>query len=419
LIRSRMTVATVAGLAAAALAATSAAAAEPADERRGDPLQAAITAYQAAYPSISEEAAKAAAAGQEDRKELYHLLTEKEGGKTFGGAWFDPPSGVLHIATTSPEAADGSVKLGEELGVKVEPHVVEQSFETLERRAAALRKSPDALGKIARNFAGIDVQRNAVVVAVTKTERLTVEEAANAAGVTLLTRGSQRIEADAGCTSRAACDWTIRGGSMLWDSFAGNNVCSVGFTARNSANTRYTYTAGHCSSGNGVTWGTGGQSIGPMMSSVNAGPLDAAYVKVTNPWFVFDKGGELYNQFAPGKSVAVNYVAPSLSYIWAGDTVCLAANFTQPSGHSFCGVIGSNSDPLVRGMARVNGLDACGGDSGGAWYWLTSTGRRIAYGLHSRSNTGCHGSAGGNTSWFSPLPTIKTFFTPSLNVETR
>jgi streptogrisin C len=153
--------------------------------------------------------------------------------------------------------------------------------------------------------------------------------------------------------------------------------------------------------------------------SFDVGSIDAAAISITNSWFTGDIGGEIYHHGASGKSVPVKGVAPTLSYIWAGETVCLAANFTQPSGHSFCGVIGSNSDPLVRGMARVNGLDACGGDSGGAWYWLTSTGRRIAYGLHSRSNTGCHGSAGGNTSWFSPLPTIKTFFTPSLNVETR
>jgi streptogrisin C len=70
-------------------------------------------------------------------------------------------------------------------------------------------------------------------------------------------------------------------------------------------------------------------------------------------------------------------------------------------------------------MVRVDGLDACPGDSGGGWYWLTSTGRRYAYGIHSRSDTGCHGSGGGSHSWFSALPTVKSTFTPTLNVETR
>jgi streptogrisin C len=152
---------------------------------------------------------------------------------------------------------------------------------------------------------------------------------------------------------------------------------------------------------------------------VNSGPLDASVISVTNGWFTGDLGGELYNHFTAGKSVPVKGVAPTLSFIWSGDLVCLAANFTQPSGNSFCGVVGTNSDPLKRGMVRVNGFDACPGDSGGAWYWLPSSGNRIAYGLHSRSDDGCHGDQGGSHSWFSALPTIKAQFTPGLTVETR
>jgi hypothetical protein len=112
-------------------------------------------------------------------------------------------------------------------------------------------------------------------------------------------------------------------------------------------------------------------------------------------------------------------VAPNLAYIWTGDVVCLAANFTQPNGANLCGVVGSAMDPSVRGMVRVDGLDGCPGDSGGGWYWLTNSGRRIAYGLHSRSDTGCHGDQGGSHSWFSALPLVKVFFTPGLNVELR
>jgi streptogrisin C len=206
---------------------------------------------------------------------------------------------------------------------------------------------------------------------------------------------------------------------MLWRGSSGNNVCSVGFTARNSSNQRFTYTAGHCSNGPGVTWGTGGQTIGPMGASMNSGPIDASVISVTNSWFTGDLGGELYNQFAAGKTVPVRGVAPSLSFIWTGDVVCLAANFTQPSGNSFCGVVGAVVDPFERGLVRVNGFDACPGDSGGAWYWLPSSGNRFAYGLHSRSDDGCHGSNGGSHSWFSALPLIKTALTPGLNVETR
>ena len=418
--RSRKTAVAVAGLVAATLAGTaSSALAEPASDVRGGAPDAAVSAYQAAYPKISLDAAKLAAAGQDDRKELYGLLAGKEGGKTFGGAWFDPMTNVLHVASTDRAAADGSVSLGKELGVTVDPLLVGHSFADLEAQANAVRARTDELGKIAKSYLGIDVKRNAVVLSLTSAQVPTYEAAAKEAGVLIVPRPSYRIQQDAGCTSRSACDWTIRGGSMLWRGSQGNNVCSVGFTARNSANTRFTYTAGHCSNGNGVQWGTGGQNIGPMSTSRNIGPVDASAIQVTNPWFVFDSGGEMYNQFAAGKSVAVNSVAPTLSYIWSGDVVCLAANFTSPSGSSFCGVVNTNSDPAVRGMVRVDGLDACPGDSGGAWYWLTNSGRRIAYGLHSRSDTGCHGDQGGSHSWFSPLPTIKSTYLPALNVETR
>ena len=107
-----------------------------------------------------------------------------------------------------------------------------------------------------------------------------------------------KTEYDAGCTSRSACDWTIRAGSMIWNPSVGNNNCSVGFTARTSANARFTYTAGHCSSG-ATLWGTGGQSIGTLSSSRNSGPVDAAIIPVTNPWFTFDSGGKIYNEFFP------------------------------------------------------------------------------------------------------------------------
>lgn len=98
--------------------------------------------------------------------------------------------------------------------------------------------------------------------------------------------------------------------------------------------------------------------------------------------------------------------------------MCLAANFQDPTGTRFCGVIGSNSDAAVRGMVRVDNEDACSGDSGGTWYDLSGN-TRTGYGVHSRSDAGCHGDAGGSQSWFSALPTIKSGFAPGYDVETR
>jgi streptogrisin C len=416
MLRSHKTVATVVGLAAAAFASTAGPAAA-ADDARGKQIEAGIEAYQRAYPKISLENATLAAKQQDERKELYGVLS-KGGEQTFGGASFDPVKGVLKVFATDREVAGVAAETGKQLGLNVETGIVERSFADLERQAAVVRARKDTLGSYARSYGGIETENNRFVIAVTPAQAKLVEAAAKEAGVTLVARRSTKTEYDAGCTSRSACDWTIRAGSMIWNPTVGNNNCSVGFTARNSANARFTYTAGHCSSG-ATLWGTGAQSIGTLSSAQNSGPVDASIIPVTNPWFKFDSGGEIYNEFFPGRTVAVNSVAPTLSFIWSGDLVCLAANFTSANGPNFCGVVGTNSDSSVRGMVRVDGLDACPGDSGGGWYWLTSTGRRYAYGIHSRSDTGCHGSGGGSHSWFSALPTVKSTFTPTLNVETR
>ena len=404
-----------AGLAVALLASTAGAAVAAdgtADQK--DPLDAAISAYQRVYPKISLDAATRAASQQDARKSLYESIGTD---KSFGGAYFDPPTGILHIAATDKATAQRAVELGKAQDLQVEPQLVKRSYEELLGIADSLRRGDTELGKATRGQIGIEVQSNQVIAAVPASQ---VEALAKSApdGVSVVADPGVKTEADQ-CTSRAFCDTTIHAGNMLWTGARGNNVCSVGFTARDALNQRFTYTAGHCSGGNGVTWGTGNQVIGPMQSSVNFSFLDASIIRVTNSWFTGDRGGEIYNEFFPNRTVNVNGVAPSLGFIWVGDVTCLSANFTQPNGFNFCGVIGSTMDFSVRGMVRVNGLDACPGDSGGGWYWLTNSGRRYAYGLHSRSDDGCHGSNGGSHSWFSALPLVKAFFTPGLNVETR
>jgi streptogrisin C len=420
MIGSRFKVAAALGVATVALAsptlASPATAAGPANQPASDhgvALTAAAQAYRTVYPQLSPAAAQAAAGQQQSRKSLYTALA----GSTFGGAWYDAPTGVLHVAVTTPAAQVRATTLGRQLGLRVTPHAVRHSFADLQRQADALRSGASALSRSARGHIGIDVTTNRVVAAVPSQQLGALASSARPAGVALVADPQVRTEADAGCTSRTACDWTVRAGAVLWRSQAGNNVCSVGFTARDSSNQRYVYTAGHCSNGNGVTWGTGALPIGPMWSSRQSGSIDASIIKVTNSWFASDLGGEIYHETAPNRSLPVKGVAPSLGFIWSGDVVCLSANYTQPNGPNYCGVVGTNSDPAVLGMVRVDGFDGCPGDSGGGWYWLPSSGNRYAYGLHSRSEVGCHGANG--HSWFSPLPTIKSGFTPGLNVETR
>ena len=411
----RFTALATAGLAVALLAtsaATAAAADGPADGK--DALDAAISAYQRVYPRITPEAAALAARQQDDRKALYNAVN----GPSFGGAWFDPPTGVLHIAATDPALARAAAERGKASGLNVEPHLVKRSFDELQKTAVALGGPDTVIGKAAQGNVGLDVENNLVVAAVPAPQ---LDELAKSApeGVKLIADPGIKDEEDAGCTGRFTCDQTIRAGVAIWRGSKGSNVCSAGFTARNALNQRWLYTAGHCSNGNGVTWGTAQENIGPMNGSVNSGFLDASMIRVTNSWFTGDTGGEIFNASFAGKTVKVNGVAPTLSFIWAGDVTCLSANINAANGPNFCGVVGNAMDPNKRGLVRVNGFDGCHGDSGGGWYWLTNSGRRWAYGMHSRSDEGCHGDQGGNRSWFSALPLVKAFMSPTLNVETR
>src|SRR6188768_2832971 len=54
-------------------------------------IAAQVSAYMATYPSISPEAARAAALGESARKAI--VVDALKTPATFGGAWFDAPSG--------------------------------------------------------------------------------------------------------------------------------------------------------------------------------------------------------------------------------------------------------------------------------------------------------------------------------------
>jgi len=372
-----------------------------------------VNAYFAAFPNISAAAAHAAAVGQEVRKDI--VTDALKTPETFGGAWFDAPSGILHLAVTTQAAADQVTADAKRSAVKIQTHLVARSFATLEAIAKDLRAENSTLGLAANQQVGISVETNEVVAAVPAGQRASLLAGAPA-GVRVEADHPTASFEDAGCTSRTACDYTVRAGTVLWRGAGHTPWCSVGFTARNSWS-RFVYTAGHCNAGIGEQWGTAGQYIGPMHAAIDSGAYDASIIRVTNPWFTGDTGGQIYMENS-AHSVDVDYEAPTLGYEVPGETVCLSANITAPNGPNLCGVLGSTSDPFNRGLARVDGLDGCHGDSGGGWYWLGSGGYRVAYGLHSRSSyDGCH--VAGGSSWYSALPVIKSGWVPSLSVELR
>lgn len=408
-----------AGIAAAAACGTLSANAVAADTGN-NAIEAGTDAYLAAYPQLSKAQARAAASQSDARRAVYDGAAADAA--TFGGAWFDPVSGIVHVAATTGAATKNAASLGRRHGVDVNAYKVARSAAALEAQAAELRAGKGEIGQAAQGRVGVDVKTNQVVAAVPSSRREALGRSAAAVNgdVQVIDDPGIAVEADAGCTARNACDWTIRAGSTMWRTNSSIPWCSVGFSARNSANTRFVYTAGHCTTGNGVTWGLATQNIGPMSSSLDSGAVDAAVIQVTNGWFTGDTGGEIYVNSGISGWSPVKGVAPTVGYMVAGETVCLSANFTQPTVNGNpCGVLGTNSDAGVRGMARVDGLDACGGDSGGGWYWLSSSGNRYAYGIHSRSDIGCKGDNGGTRSWYTAIATAKNSFQPSLNVEVR
>ncbi len=417
MIRPTVRALAVAGIAVASVGTATASAADTG----ANAVEAGIAAYKAAYPKLSDAQARSAAVGADARRAVYDAAAADAA--TFGGAWFDPATGQVNIAATTDAAAKRIGAAARRYAVAVNTVQVKRSAAELEADAAALRAGKDELGRAANGNVGVDVKTNEVVVAVAADRKASLASNAAARGAKLVTASTAAPELDAGCTSRSACDWTLRAGSIIWRGSiaAPTPWCSIGFTARNASNTRFVLTAGHCTTGVGINWGTGAQNIGPMGASVDSGVVDTSAIQVTNSWFTGDTGGEIYVQPSTSGWSPVKGVAPSVGYMVAGETVCLSANYTQPtvSGNS-CGVLGTNSDAGVRGMARVDGLDACGGDSGGGWYWLSSSGNRYAYGIHSRSDGGCHGDAGGTRSWYTPVASAKANGNfSSMNIEVR
>jgi len=400
----------VAVLAAAVLVAGPASASAPLPDRAVDPgtasgaADAVARAYRAAYPSMSVDDARTAAAQQGQRRQLHDTLEGDQ--KTFGGSWFDAPSGVFHVAVTTAQAEATAATLGRKLGIRFQAHRVTRTFADLERQAAAIRGGTGALSAAAGGNIGLDVANNQVVVAVPALRMAALAADAVPAGVRVAPRKAAQVEPDV-CTSRNNCNDSLRAGLLL------TPQCSLGFTFRDrfTPNTRWVITAGHCSTGVGVTWSTGGTVIGTLTGATDRDNLDIASISTTNATYLADTVGRIYSHGATNRFVRVNGAPTRTSSIVAGDVVCLAANITTPTGANNCAVVNMVADPQVRGMVKVTGYDACGGDSGGGWYQLTSDNRRNAYGIHSRSTNGCGATPA--ESWFSPVPG----FTGGMTIE--
>ncbi|WJK39760.1 hypothetical protein O7608_25440 [Solwaraspora sp. WMMA2056] len=395
-------------LAAAGLAGAAPAVATPADgvsapaarDTGEATTEAMIQAYLTSYPGMTADTAAAAVAAQARGDLLKADLVARSA--TVGGAWFDPHAATYRVAVTNPTAAAGITAVGRRHGIPVRTHQVTRTYAELERQAEALRTGRDPLGAAAAGRVGIDVTDNSVVVAVARQRQAALAGRAPA-GVRVVAADSHVVDLDA-CVSRADCTDSLRSGLVIRRPGA---TCSAGFTARGSTGIRWLLTSGHCA-GLDAAWSTGTTTptvVGTMTDAIDSGRVDAGAIQVTDAGYHGDTVGRIYLHGVPGRSVPVDGAAATMGFILQGETVCLAARVTQPaSPGNPCGTITSVSDPQRRGMVRVDGYDACPGDSGGGWYWLGSSGTRWAYGLHSRSTSGCNSAP--HTSWFSPLPSF-------------
>lgn len=378
------------------------------DQPAGDPLETIAATYRATYPDLPEASARAAAVAQLGSEPLKLALADRW--RTFGGGWFDPYTATYHLAVTSVPTATELATAGRVLGITVETRQVKRSLDDLERIADALRSGDSALARAAGDKIGIDIKTNQVVAAV-PADRLAALAPRVPEGVTLVVDEEVETEPDV-CTSRANCDNNLRAGLVLRRS--GVLWCSLGFTTRSSTGTRWVLTAGHCHGGtNGETWSNGTttqRNIGPLWSAnaINSGVVDASAIQTTNAFYTGDTTGRI--AIGPSSWVPVK----GSTFLLVNDVVCLSASYTNParSGNP-CATVTDTSDAQVRGMVRIQGYDACGGDSGGGWYWLPASGNRYAVALHSRSISGCNASP--HRSWASPV----TAFWTGLTYETN
>lgn len=379
------------------------ASAQPAAPDWDAEFQGVVDAFRAAYPGVDEIEAARRIDGQLDRARLVEGFAEHNPDE-FGGSWYDGAADVLHLQATTPAAVADFTAAAAGADVPVEVHAADYSYVELHAEMQLLLEGTHpVLGDAAAGHAGIDIEANRVVAGLTTTD-LSRSGTAAPESVRLVEREPRAMELDA-CGSRRNCGHPLRSGIILWEGEYDNAACSLGFTASASDGSRWAVTAGHCGA-NGSVWGHGEVTIGPLKDRRVANNLDVARIHVQSAYWLQSTRGWFYNFGTPNSPLPVDYAITIEGAMIPGEVVCLSAWHAVP-GQS-CGTLGVVNDANAGGRARVNNFDACGGDSGGGWYWRNSVGERWAYGIHSASSQGCH--IAGGFSWFSTLPDINAFW---------
>lgn len=227
------------------------------------------------------------------------------------------------------------------------------------------------------------------------------------------------------CSSRYDCGVPARGGVNIGRFANGRALtgCSVGFTLSATDGSRWLYTAGHCISqaqvDARVIYGHGEQNYGYARDTRDSGAVDAARVRIANPYWLQASGGYTYRTTTSLSDI--HYAILYASTVDEGQTVCISGRFHSPSDDN-CGVVTAEN---LNGLPQVSGVKVCAGDSGGSTYLLLTNGQRWAYGLIARASAYTNGSCTGNdgqVSW-SNIPHINAWMdgitTARVRVEVR
>lgn len=182
-------------------------------------------------------------------------------GSSFAGAWFEPGSTDLVVATTDPAAAQRVRAAG------AVPRLVSLDLSTLNRVMAVLDSRADSVPDAVTGWY-VDPVTNSVVVSATDPA---------AAETFVAGEPGVRIEQ---VPLRPVPLADLRGGETIEASTPGVS-CSIGFSVT-SGTARYVLTAGHCTQLGGTWFGSDGSPIGPVARS-SFPENDFGLIEVTSP----------------------------------------------------------------------------------------------------------------------------------------
>lgn len=367
----------------------------------GPEQAAAVAAFQQAFPGVSDAEALRRIDAEDERVELIEQLATGSS-DTYGGAWYDGATDTQHLLSTTPAAAARFTRAATARGIDVATHEADFSLATLIAERDRVNDGTHP-GVPAGATAGVDLKTNRVVVELPASTLSSVRRGAATLPATMrATAQTPQTTGPEACTTYRRCDPPLRAGVQLWRGPEKNYSCSAGFTANSTTSAgRWVLTAGHCGA-IGSRWGNGTQSVGTLRARYNWNDVDAAAIRIDNTfWLNSTTWGWMYHEDATNQRMAVARRITSETSMQPGQTLCIAAQ--SASSGIRCGVLADVNDASARNLARVNGIDTCPGDSGGAWYRYTSTGR-IAYGIHHGGKivpSTCHGK---DVSLFTTLP---------------